>query len=87
MGMRETATVSETSKQMSEGIRILPVEDVLDILRLILRVEPLDVLLQKTVDTISDAFGIKQVCLGVLMRRPIYSVLAHSMDSRQRGPL
>lgn len=66
MGMRETTTVSETSKQMSEGIRILPVEDVLDILRLILRVEPLDVLLQKTVDTISDAFGIKQVSLGVL---------------------
>jgi signal transduction histidine kinase len=66
MGMRETATVSETSRQMSEGIRILPVEDVLDILRLILRVEPLDVLLQKIVDTISDAFGIKQVSLGVL---------------------
>ena len=66
MGMRETTTASETSKQMSDGIRILPVEDVLDILRLILRVEPLDVLLQKTVDTISDAFGIKQVCLGVL---------------------
>jgi len=66
MGMRETATVSETSKQMSEGIRILPVEDVLDILRLILRVEPLDVLLQKIVDTISDAFGIKRVCLGIL---------------------
>jgi len=51
---------------MSEGIRILPVEDVLDILRLILRVEPLDVLLQKTVDTISDAFGIARVSLGVL---------------------
>jgi len=66
MGMRETTRVSETSRQMSEGIRILPVEDVLDILRLILRVEPLDVLLQKTVDTISDAFGIARVSLGVL---------------------
>lgn len=66
MGMRETTRVSETSRQMSEGIRILPVEDVLDILRLILRVEPLDVLLQKTVDTISDAFGISRVSLGVL---------------------
>ena len=64
--MRETTRVSETSRQMSEGIRILPVEDVLDILRLILRVEPLDVLLQKTVDTISDAFGIARVSLGVL---------------------
>ncbi len=64
--MRETARVSETSTQASEGIRILPVEDVLDILRLILRVEPLDVLLQKTVDTISDAFGITRVSLGVL---------------------
>lgn len=66
MGMRETTRVSETSRQTSEGIRILPVDDVLDILRLILRVEPLDVLLQKTVDTISDAFGIARVSLGVL---------------------
>ncbi len=66
MGMRETSRVSETSRQTSEGIRILPVEDVLDILRLILRVEPLDILLQKTVDTISEAFGMARVSLGVL---------------------
>lgn len=66
MGMRETATSSETPRLAPEGIRILPVEDVLDILRLILRVEPLDVLLQKVVDTISEAFGMRRVSLGVL---------------------
>ncbi|MFY9605228.1 MAG: HAMP domain-containing sensor histidine kinase [Thermoplasmata archaeon] len=64
-GMRETVRSWETPSLSQGSVKILPVEDVLDILRLILRVEPLDVLLQKIVDTISDAFGMKRVSLGV----------------------
>jgi signal transduction histidine kinase len=64
--MPETSRASGSTRQVGEDTRILPVEDILDILRLILRVEPLDVLLQKIVDTISDAFGIARVSLGVL---------------------
>ena len=66
MGMREAGQTSEASEARLTNGKSLPVEDVLDILRLILRVEPLDVLLQKVVDTISDAFGIKLVSLGVI---------------------
>jgi signal transduction histidine kinase len=65
MGMSEEVRTSGTSGERLSDSKTLPVEDVLDILRLILRVEPLDVLLQKVVDTISDAFGIKLVSLGV----------------------
>ena len=64
--MREAVQTSEASEARLTNGKSLPVEDVLDILRLILRVEPLDVLLQKVVDTISDAFGIKLVSLGVI---------------------
>ena len=63
--MGEGVQTSEVSKDRLTNGKTLPVEDVLDILRLILRVEPLDVLLQKVVDTISDAFGIKRVTLGI----------------------
>jgi len=43
----------------------LPVEDILDILRLILRNEPLDELLQRIVDTIAFSCGVKRITLGV----------------------
>lgn len=65
MGANEAIPDGEESNNRLTDARILPVEDVLDILRLILRVEPLDVLLQKVVDTISEAFDIKRVSLGV----------------------
>ncbi len=69
MGMREAVQTSSASEDQLANGKTLPVEDVLDILRLILRVEPLDVLLQKVVNTISDAFGIKRVSLGVIDER------------------
>lgn len=47
----------------------LPADRMSDILRLIARVEPLDVLLQKIVDTIAQAFNIRRVTLGVLDER------------------
>lgn len=66
MGMQEPSNPSRGTPPGPGPERTLPVEDVLDILRLILRVEPLDVLLQKVVDTIADAFNIKCVSLGVI---------------------
>src|SRR4030066_1655915 len=69
MGMREAVQTSSASEDQLANGKTLPVEDVLDILRLILRGEPLDVLLQKVVNTISDAFGIKRVSLGVIDER------------------
>lgn len=44
----------------------LPVEDILDILRLILRSEPLDEVLQRIVDTIAFSCALKRVTLGVM---------------------
>jgi signal transduction histidine kinase len=64
--MHDTVRSSQTSVYTQANGKNLPIEDILDILRLILRVEPLDVLLQKIVDTIADAFGMKRVSLGVL---------------------
>jgi signal transduction histidine kinase len=66
MGMRDQSEISELGLYGPESERPLPVGDILDILRLILRVEPLDVLMQKTVDTISDSFDMKLVSLGVM---------------------
>lgn len=63
--MRDQSEASELGLDGPERERTLPVNDILDILRLILRVEPLDVLMQKTVDTISDSFGMKRVSLGM----------------------
>lgn len=64
--MQDSVRVSESTVQTEGQERSLPVDDILDILRLILRVEPLDELLQKTVDTIAGAFSVKRVSLGVL---------------------
>lgn len=64
MGMRTEFSEEDMTEDIVD--RVLPVEDVLDILRLILRVEPLDVLLQKVTDTIATGFNIKRVTLGVL---------------------
>ncbi len=66
MGMQEPSSASVCSAPGRGNGKSLPDEDVLDILRLILRVEPLDVLLQKVVDTIAGAFNVKRVSLGVL---------------------
>jgi signal transduction histidine kinase len=66
MGMRDQSQISELGLDALEWERPLPVDDILDILRLILRIEPLDVLMQKTVDTISESFGMKRVSLGVM---------------------
>ena len=66
MGMREGIRAGEVSAFARQAEGQLPVEDLLDILRLILRVEPLDELLQKIVDTISAGFAVKRVSLGVV---------------------
>jgi len=65
MGMRDQSDIGELGLEGIESEQPLPVNDILDILRLILRVEPLDVLMQKTVDTISESFGMKRVSLGI----------------------
>jgi len=49
-----------------QGIRPLPISDMLDILRLISKVEPLDVLLEKVMTTIVETFGIKALTICVL---------------------
>jgi signal transduction histidine kinase len=66
MGMPNVAVGSEMTIPTAPSEALLPVGDMLDILRLISRVEPLDVLLQKIVDTIADAFNIKCVSLGAV---------------------
>lgn len=66
MGMRDEREINQLGLEGLQTERPLPVDDILDILRLILRVEPLDELMQKTVDTISESFGMKRVSLGVM---------------------
>lgn len=63
---KERADGSDVAPQDGDS---LPVADILDILRLILRVEPLDVLLQKVVDTIASRFNMSRVVLAVLDER------------------
>ena len=63
--MRRIVQISDTDPLEETDTKVLPVGDMLDILRLISRVEPLDLLLQKVVDTIAEAFSIKCVSLGV----------------------
>lgn len=64
MGMQGQLRTEAGSQKSDE--KILPIEDLLDILRLILRVEPLDILLQKVVDTIASGFNMKRISLGVV---------------------
>jgi signal transduction histidine kinase len=66
MGMRDQREIGELGLEGHEREQPLPVDDILDILRLILRVEPLDMLMQKTVDTISESFGMERVSLGLI---------------------
>lgn len=47
----------------------MPISDLLDILKLISRVEPIDVLLDKTAGTITDSFGVKSLVICVLDER------------------
>ena len=65
MGMQRIVQISDTDPPERTDEKLLPVEDMLDILRLISRVEPLDILLQRVVDTIAEAFSIRCVSLGV----------------------
>jgi len=44
----------------------IPVSDLLDILRLISRVEPIDLLLERTATTITSSFGVKSLVMCVL---------------------
>lgn len=66
MGMQGSLRASSSVLPDSENSSLVPVEDMLDILRLISRVEPIDILLQKIVDTIAQTFKIKSVTLGML---------------------
>jgi len=68
MGMQRVESTDSRSPE-DEPPASVPIESMSDILMLIARVEPLDVLLQKIVDTIAQAFGIKRVTLGVLDER------------------
>ncbi len=64
--MRETLLVETAATSSRRRGASLPVEDILDILRLILRNEPLDELLQKLVDTIAFTCDMKRVTLGIM---------------------
>jgi len=48
---------------------VLPIADMMDILRFIARAEPIDTLLQKVTNTISDSFGISRMTICVLDER------------------
>lgn len=52
--------------ESSRDTSVLPIADMLDIILLISRVEPLDVLLQKIASTVSNAFRMKYVTVGAL---------------------
>lgn len=69
MGMVEHGRGDAHSAPGASDAKVLPIEELLGILRLILRVEPVDVLLQEIVDTICDSFGIRAATLGVLDER------------------
>jgi signal transduction histidine kinase len=64
--MRDALLVGADSTSCRKEGGDLSVEDILDILRLILRGEPLDELLQRIVDTIAFSCNMKRVTLGVI---------------------
>jgi len=66
MGLHEERRDCVDSTGGRSNIKILPVDDMLDILWLISKVEPLEELMQKVVDTIAEAFNMKCVVLGAL---------------------
>lgn len=56
-GREEGATVLQESA-------ITPTDDLLEILRLIIRCEPLDIVYQRVADTIARSYGVKRVTIG-----------------------
>ncbi len=58
--------VPDTTRPQSS---VLPIADMMDILRFISRAEPIDTLLQKVTNTISDSFGIGRMTICVLDER------------------
>lgn len=58
--------VPNATRQQSS---VLPIADMMDILRFISRAEPIDSLLQKVTNTISDSFGISRMTVCILDER------------------
>ncbi len=64
--MRDTADSSSHGEPGPSGSQTIPISDMLDILRLISRVEPIDVLLDKTAETTRSSFGVKSLVICIL---------------------